>query len=112
MRPTVFDIRCSVADFYGVHPDVLELSSKRAEYIRPRHVAIWLTRKMTELGWVEIGKRFGGRDSTTIHYSFKKVDERLAEDEELIADLAQLALMLGDEPLSRRLSSSNLREAS
>lgn len=50
------------------------------EAMEPRHVAIWLTRQMTDSTLMDIGKRFGGRKHATIKHSIAVVDERMGED--------------------------------
>lgn len=105
MRPTVFDIRCKTAEFYNVHPDVIEAASKRMDYVRPRHVAIWLTRQLTDLGFVDIGRRFGGRDCTTVHYACDKIDDLLQRDPHLRAEVRLLWRALGQTEPPAALSS-------
>ena len=50
------------------------------EAMEPPHVAIWLTRQMTDSTLMEIGKRFGGRKHATIKHSIAVVDERMGND--------------------------------
>jgi chromosomal replication initiator protein len=43
--------------------------------MEPRHVAIWLTRELTDNTLADIGKRFGGRSHATVKHSIAWVDE-------------------------------------
>lgn len=72
---TVEQIQKAVEDEYGVaHADLVG-SKRNKELMEPRHVAIWLTRELTDDTLADIGKKFGGRTHATIKHSIGVVDE-------------------------------------
>ncbi|MBQ6394818.1 MAG: chromosomal replication initiator protein DnaA [Atopobiaceae bacterium] len=77
---TVEQIQKAVENEYGVsHNDLI--GSKRAkEIMEPRHVAIWLTRELTDNTLAEIGNKFGGRSHATIKHSIGWVDDARKAD--------------------------------
>ena len=77
---TVEQIQKAVETEYGVsHNDLI--GSKRAkEIMEPRHVAIWLTRELTDNTLADIGNKFGGRSHATIKHSISWVDDARKND--------------------------------
>jgi len=69
-----------------------DMQSKRRSRViaRPRQVAMYLAKQLTPRSLPEIGRRFGGRDHTTVMHAVKKVDELLAEDDGLVRDVETL----------------------
>jgi chromosomal replication initiator protein len=67
------------------------LSSRRlAKIVRPRQIGFYLARKLTSRSLPEIGRRFGGKDHTTILHACKKVEERMAKDPQLAETVRHL----------------------
>ena len=48
--------------------------------MEPRHVAIWLTRELTDATLADIGKQFGGRTHATIKHSISVIENATSED--------------------------------
>ena len=93
-KVTIDDIQRRVAEHYGLKLSDM-LSARRAvEVARPRQVAMYLAKKLTPRSLPEIGRRFGGRDHTTVMHAVKRIDELRAKDLELDSDVAQLSRML------------------
>jgi chromosomal replication initiator protein len=65
------------------HTDLIG-EKRNKEIMEPRHVAIWLTRFLTEETLAEIGKRFGGRSHATIKHSIKWVDDEVKTNRVLL----------------------------
>jgi chromosomal replication initiator protein len=87
---TVADITEAVCEYYGVTRTEM-LSDRRYRSIaRPRQVAMWLSRKLTTRSLPDIGRRLGGRDHSTVHHAFHKIEELKEVDEGLASDLIQL----------------------
>ena len=57
---------------------------------RPRQVAMYLSKQLTSRSLPEIGRRFGGRDHTTIMHGVKKIEELMAQDSQLADDIELL----------------------
>ena len=88
------NIQKTVSDYYKIK--VAELfSKKRTRAIaRPRQVAMWLCREVTNHSFPEIGDAFGGRDHTTVIHAVKTIDSLRAKDSELNHDLHVLLQVL------------------
>ena len=61
---------------------------------RPRQVAMYLAKKLTPRSLPEIGRRFGGRDHTTVMHAVKRIEELRAADSELNNDVVHLTRLL------------------
>ncbi|WP_448585694.1 chromosomal replication initiator protein DnaA [Thermaurantiacus sp.] len=91
---TIDDIQRRVAEHYRLKLSDL-LSPRRArEVARPRQVAMYLAKQLTPRSLPEIGRRFGGRDHTTVMHAVKRIEELRAQDHELARDLEQLRRVL------------------
>lgn len=89
-RVTIEDIQRRVADHYNLRMTDI-LSPRRARPVaRPRQVAMYLAKALTEHSLPEIGRKFGGRDHTTIIHGVRKIEELLLADRQLAADIETL----------------------
>ncbi|MDP2205239.1 MAG: chromosomal replication initiator protein DnaA [Alphaproteobacteria bacterium] len=89
-RITIEDIQRRVADHYNLRMTDI-LSPRRARPVaRPRQVAMYLAKALTEHSLPEIGRKFGGRDHTTIIHGVRKIEELLLTDRQLAADIETL----------------------
>ena len=74
-RLTVAHIQKIVAEHFNLTREDL-ISDRRAKGIaRPRQIAMWLCRKMTERTTTDIGRRFGDRDHTTVIHAFRRIED-------------------------------------
>ncbi|MGH6980494.1 MAG: helix-turn-helix domain-containing protein, partial [Stellaceae bacterium] len=76
-------------------------SARRArEIARPRQVAMYLCKMLTPRSLPEIGKKFGGRDHTTVIHAIRRIEELSVADKTLAEDVAILTRMLqtGEKP--------------
>lgn len=73
-------IQREVADYFEVKPRDLVGQSRNPWYTRPRMVAMYLARKLIKMSYPEIGRRFGGRDHSTVMFAVKKIDRLHQED--------------------------------
>lgn len=80
---TVESIQKAISEFYNVTISDLKSSNRSKRIAVPRHIAIWLSRNLTEYSLTDIGEEFGGRDHTTIMSSLKKIDDLLKIDSTL-----------------------------
>ncbi len=93
-RITIDEIQRRVADYYKVRmPDLLSARRSR-EVARPRQIAMYLSKRLTPRSLPEIGRRFGGRDHTTVMHAIKRIDELRTTDSELENDLTILGRQL------------------
>nr|WP_243453947.1 chromosomal replication initiator protein DnaA [Sandaracinobacteroides saxicola] len=87
---TIDEIQRRVADHYALKLNDL-LSPRRArEVARPRQVAMFLAKEMTQRSLPEIGRRFGGRDHTTVMHAVKRIKELRLTDQDLDRDVSLL----------------------
>ncbi|MFQ5794325.1 MAG: chromosomal replication initiator protein DnaA [Candidatus Bipolaricaulia bacterium] len=72
-------IKEEVSRFYGVSIADLEGESRKEGITHPRHIAIYLSRELTDSSFPEIGREFGDRAHTTIMHSYKTTKKLLKE---------------------------------
>jgi chromosomal replication initiator protein len=71
------------------------LSPRRTRSIaRPRQVAMFLSKRLTAKSLPEIGRRFGGRDHTTVIHAVRKIEELRSLDSQIAEDVELLRRML------------------
>ncbi|MFC7048114.1 chromosomal replication initiator protein DnaA [Emcibacter nanhaiensis] len=89
-RVTIDEIQRRVADYFNIRLSDL-LSSRRARQVaRPRQIAMYLAKEMTSKSLPEIGRKFGGRDHTTVMHAVKRIDELRQTDSVLEEDILHL----------------------
>ena len=93
-RVTIEEIQRKVAEHYNVRLSDM-IGPKRLRTIaRPRQVAMYLAKHLTTRSLPEIGRRFGGRDHTTIMHGIRKIDELMATDRQLAEDIGLLRRLM------------------
>lgn len=89
-RLTVDAIQRAVAAHYVLTKADL-ISPCRARWIaRPRQVAMWLAKQLTARSLPDIGRRFGGRDHTTVLHAIRRIEALILEDPKLAKDCETL----------------------
>jgi chromosomal replication initiator protein len=93
-KVTIEDIQRKVAEHYSIRLSDM-IGPKRVRTIaRPRQVAMYLAKTLTTRSLPDIGRRFGGRDHTTIMHGVRKVEELKATDSQLAEDIDLLRRLL------------------
>ncbi len=93
-RVKIEDIQRLVANHYNVtRADILS-SRRTATVVRPRQIAMFLAKSLTLRSLPEIGRRFGGRDHTTVLHAVRKIEGMLSTDQELAGEIDHLKRML------------------
>lgn len=93
-KVTVEEIMRQVSDHYNLRMSDL-LSPRRARAVaRPRQIAMFLSKTLTSKSLPEIGRRFGGRDHTTVMHAVRKVEELKLTDSQIAEDVEILRRML------------------
>jgi chromosomal replication initiator protein len=93
-KVTVEEIQRRVAEHYNIRLSDL-LGPKRLRQIaRPRQIAMWLAKQLTTRSLPEIGRRFGGRDHTTVMHGVRRIEALMATDAQLAEDVEMLRRML------------------
>lgn len=93
-RLTIDEIQRRVAEFYNLKLSELMSDRRAREVARPRQVAMYLSKQLTQRSLPEIGRRFGGRDHTTVMHAVKRITDLKAADSELAADIDRLTRLL------------------
>ncbi|MEM8950382.1 MAG: chromosomal replication initiator protein DnaA [Pseudomonadota bacterium] len=93
-RITIEEIQKRVAEHYSIKLSDMH-SARRARVVaRPRQVAMYLAKQLTPRSLPEIGRRFGGRDHTTVMHAIKKIEELRAADSVMSEDIEHLRRQL------------------
>jgi chromosomal replication initiator protein len=101
-RVTIEEIQKKTAEFYKL--DLRELhSSRRARRVaRPRQVAMFLARELTSRSLPDIGRRFGGRDHTTVLHACRRIEELCKSDPVFQQEVDFLRKVLGRQQQQQR----------
>ena len=98
-RVSVDDIQRKVAEHYNIRLSDMH-SPRRARMVaRPRQIAMYLSKILTEHSLPEIGRKFGGRDHTTIMHGVRRIEELSAVDSSIREDVELLRRALGGQIL-------------
>ena len=93
-RITVEEIQRQVASHYQVRMGDMHSARRSRAVARPRQIAMYLSKQLTQHSLPDIGRRFGGRDHTTVLHAVRKVDELCAVDAGFKDDVEFLRRML------------------
>lgn len=93
-RVTVEEIQKRVAEHYNIRIADMSSARRARQVARPRQMAMYLSKALTSKSLPEIGRKFGGRDHTTVMHAVRKIDELIATDASLAEDLELLRRML------------------
>ena len=93
-RITIDEIQRTVCQFYRI--DRAEMSSKRRAraVVRPRQVAMYLSKVLTPRSYPEIGRKFGGRDHSTVIHAVRLIEDLRARDADIDGDVRSLLRQL------------------
>jgi hypothetical protein len=92
-RVTIREIQQYVCRRWNISRVDLLSHRQRAREVFPRHVAIYLARMLTLASCPMIGRQFGGRDHTTVLHAVKKIEQRMAVDPDVAAEIASCRAM-------------------
>ncbi len=87
---TVEEIQRKVSEHYNIRMSDMIGPKRVRTYARPRQVAMYLCKQLTSRSLPEIGRRFGGRDHTTVMHGVKRIEELRAKDGQIAEDLELL----------------------
>ena len=93
-RITVDEIQKTVAEHFQLKQADL-LSGRRSRAIaRPRQIAMYLCKRHTTRSYPDIGRRFGGRDHTTVLHGVRRIEELMPQDDQIARDVETLTRKL------------------
>ena len=93
-RIKVEDILRVVSKHFGVSKNDILSQRRHRSIVWPRQVGMFLAKAMTARSLPEIGRRFGGRDHTTVLHAIRKIDGELQGNSRLRAEIEELKKML------------------
>jgi chromosomal replication initiator protein len=93
-RVSIEDIQKRVAEHYNIRVSDMHSARRSRSVARPRQVAMYLAKQLTSRSLPEIGRKFGGRDHTTVIHAVRKVEELSTQDASFAEDLELLRRML------------------
>lgn len=80
---TIDSIQDIVSSYFNLRVDDLKSQRRTRNVAYPRQIAMYLSRKLTDMSLPKIGEEFGGRDHTTVIHAYEKISENLKTDDSL-----------------------------
>lgn len=96
-RVRIEDIQRVVARHYNVSKTELLSNRRTRTIVKPRQVAMYLAKVMTPRSLPEIGRRFGGRDHTTVLHAVRKIEGLSGDDRQLAQEIELLKRLISDQ---------------
>ncbi len=93
-RVTIDEIQKRVAEHYNIRLADMHSARRARAVARPRQVAMYLCKQLTPRSLPEIGRKFGGRDHTTVMHAVRKIEELRVADRAIAEDVDLLRRML------------------
>lgn len=93
-RVTIEEIQKQVASHFNIRISDMHSARRARSVARPRQVAMYLAKQLTTRSLPEIGRKFGGRDHTTVMHAVRKVDDLRERDTSFNEDVELLRRML------------------
>jgi chromosomal replication initiator protein len=93
-RVTIDEIQKRVAEHFNIRLGEMTSDRRARAVARPRQVAMYLAKQLTTRSLPEIGRKFGGRDHTTVMHAVRKIEELKSTDAGLAEDVELLRRML------------------
>lgn len=93
-RITIEEIQKKVAEHFNIRIADMHSARRARQVARPRQVAMYLAKQLTSRSLPEIGRKFGGRDHTTVMHAVKKIQELRGLDSSFAEDIELLRRML------------------
>ena len=87
---TVEEIQRKVSDHYNIRLSDMIGPKRVRTFARPRQIAMYLSKQLTSRSLPEIGRRFGGRDHTTVMHGVRRIEELMQKDSQIADDLELL----------------------
>ncbi|QMU57936.1 MAG: chromosomal replication initiator protein DnaA [Boseongicola sp.] len=87
---TVEEIQRKVSDHFNIRLSDMIGPKRVRTFARPRQIAMYLSKQLTSRSLPEIGRRFGGRDHTTVMHGVRKIEELKQKDSQIADDLELL----------------------
>ncbi|MDP7142874.1 MAG: chromosomal replication initiator protein DnaA [Alphaproteobacteria bacterium] len=86
-RITIDEIQRKTAEHYNIKMPDMHSARRARNVARPRQVAMYLAKQLTSRSLPEIGRKFGGRDHTTVMHAVRKIEELMDQDAQIAQDV-------------------------
>ena len=93
-RITIDEIQKRVSEHFHIRHAEMVSARRAREVARPRQIAMYLAKQLTPRSLPEIGRRFGGRDHTTVIHAVRQIEKLRASDSEIDHDVVALMRLL------------------
>ena len=93
-RVTIEEIQKRVAEHFNIRVADMHSARRARQVARPRQVAMYLAKQLTSRSLPEIGRKFGGRDHTTVMHAVRKIEELQSCDSTFAEDVELLRRMI------------------
>ena len=93
-RITIDEIQKRVSEHFRIRHAEMVSARRAREVARPRQIAMYLAKQLTPRSLPEIGRRFGGRDHTTVIHAVRQIERLRGEDSEIDNDVRTLIRVL------------------
>ncbi|MEX3011187.1 chromosomal replication initiator protein DnaA [Hoeflea sp. TYP-13] len=95
-RVRIEDIQRIVSRHYNVSRQEMISNRRTRTIVKPRQIAMFLSKTMTPRSFPEIGRRFGGRDHTTVLHAVRKIENLLEQDTKLSHEVELLRRLISE----------------
>jgi len=89
-RITIDEIQRKVAEHFNIRLSDMHSARRARQVARPRQVAMYLAKQLTARSLPEIGRKFGGRDHTTVMHAVRKIEELSSDDASFAQDVEMI----------------------
>ena len=100
-RPRTDEIKIAICEHFGLRLSDMTSSRRDRHIARPRQLAMYLCRELTDRSLPEIGRLFGGRDHTTVLYARRKILRLFETDADLTVAMLKVCCRVGDLVVAR-----------
>ena len=95
---TIEMVQKQVSQFYDIRTSALRAKGRTQDVALPRQIAMFLCRELTSQSLSEIGRKFGGRNHTTVIHACKKIEKDMTMNSEILNQVNLLKGMLQGQP--------------
>jgi len=100
-KHSIDDIKAAACEQFGVSSEELVSHTRATRVAWPRQVAMYLARELTQESLPTIGRKFGGRDHTTVLHAWRRTEERMSTDADRRTAVEELRTRLSAPPADR-----------
>lgn len=86
----VQSIKRFVCKEYDITINDIDSARRSPSLVIPRHIAMYLVKEFTKKSYPEIGRRFGGKDHTSVLHACRNIEKRMAQDQVFACEIAGL----------------------